>query len=116
MPGTKTDTLDTRLFRCAAYMWTVSLTRTLTMPPEAPIFNSPEDAAAYFARTKREYTVIDENISGYKEQFPEFKAAWADFCRIIHGYAKHFPQLIKDPGEELYRMRYDLPDATREET
>ena len=116
MPGIKTSTLDTRLFRCAAYMWTVSIERTLTMPPEDPIFNGPEDAAAYLARVKRNYTVIDENVSGYKEKFTDFKVAWSDFCRVVHGYAKHFPQLTKQPGEELYRLRYDLPDPTREET
>jgi hypothetical protein len=115
MPLSKTAQLDERIFRCAAYSWTVQIHRTTALPPEDPLFNTPEEAWEYFKKIKRTYTVIDENVSGSEETFDNWAAAWALYCKTIAGYTKFFPMLSKAPGTVVYTMRYDLPDPSKKE-
>lgn len=115
MPLSKTTQLDERIFRCAVYSWTVKIQRTTTLPPEDPIFSSPEDAWAYFKQIKRVFTVIDENVQGSEKTFDSWPDAWKEYCKTVMGYFKFFPMLDKQPGNELYEMRYDPPNPLKEE-
>ncbi len=119
MAPSKTAQLDERIFRCAAYSWTVRINRSTTLPAQDPVFNSPEEAWAYFKQIKRTYTVIDGNVSGSEETFDNWTDAWDLYYKTVAGYTKFFPMLVKNQGmvlgNEQYNMRYDLPDPQKKE-
>lgn len=110
MPPVKTTTLDTRYFRCAAYNWEISITRTVELPDQEPRFTNPIEAWEYFTKIKRTYTVKDGNVSGGEDIYPTYAQAWYEFCRCVKGYAQAFTQLGPTGA-----LRLDLPDPNREE-